>query len=62
MVDGANGVGAPKLGSLMPYLNGMLGIEITNDGSSGKLNHMASRRATSLCLIFCGIYWVLMMA
>ena len=52
MVDGANGVGAPKLRSLMPYLNGMLGIEITNDGSSGKLNHMASSEATSLCLIY----------
>ncbi|KAK2190303.1 hypothetical protein NP493_79g06004 [Ridgeia piscesae] len=38
-VDGANGVGAPKLQSIIPYLNGMLGIKISNDGSSGKLNH-----------------------
>ncbi|KAI0219536.1 Phosphoacetylglucosamine mutase [Lamellibrachia satsuma] len=40
IVDGANGVGASKLQNIVPYLNGMLGIETCNDGSSGKLNHM----------------------
>lgn len=39
-LDGANGVGAMKMKTLLPYLGGLLKIETYNDGSEGRLNHM----------------------
>ncbi|KAH9363104.1 hypothetical protein HPB48_014114 [Haemaphysalis longicornis] len=39
-LDGANGVGAMKIKSLLPHLGGLLKIETFNDGSEGRLNHM----------------------
>lgn len=39
-VDGANGIGALQLKALEPYLRGHLSVVLTNDGSSGKLNHL----------------------
>ncbi|XP_076128700.1 phosphoacetylglucosamine mutase [Alosa pseudoharengus] len=39
-VDGANGIGALQLKALEPYLQGQLTVLLTNDGSTGKLNHL----------------------
>ncbi|XP_075532667.1 phosphoglucomutase 3-like protein nst [Dermacentor variabilis] len=39
-LDGANGVGAVKMKTLLPHLGGLLKIETYNDGSEGRLNHM----------------------
>lgn len=39
-LDGANGVGAIKIKSLLPHLGGLLKIETYNDGTQGRLNHM----------------------
>uniref|UniRef100_A0A1A8RQ18 Phosphoacetylglucosamine mutase n=2 Tax=Nothobranchius rachovii TaxID=451742 RepID=A0A1A8RQ18_9TELE len=38
-VDGANGIGAPKLREVESHLKKQLQISIFNDGSGGKLNH-----------------------
>lgn len=38
--DGANGVGARKMIDFAPYLGDALFVEVCNDGTSGKLNHM----------------------
>ncbi|KAL2082573.1 hypothetical protein ACEWY4_022391 [Coilia grayii] len=40
LVDGANGIGALHLKALQPYLQGHLEVKVTNDGSTGKLNHL----------------------
>ena len=37
-IDGANGVGAPKVKKLLEYLGDSLKAEVFNDGSSGELN------------------------
>uniref|UniRef100_A0A131Y3J1 Phosphoacetylglucosamine mutase n=1 Tax=Ixodes ricinus TaxID=34613 RepID=A0A131Y3J1_IXORI len=39
-LDGANGVGAVKIKTLLPHLGGLLKIETFNDGTQGRLNHM----------------------
>lgn len=39
-LDGANGIGAIKIKLLQKYLGNTLNIELYNDGSKGKLNHM----------------------
>uniref|UniRef100_A0A8C4N9Z4 Phosphoacetylglucosamine mutase n=1 Tax=Eptatretus burgeri TaxID=7764 RepID=A0A8C4N9Z4_EPTBU len=38
-MDGANGVGAPKMVELLSYLKSSLAVKIINNGESGKLNH-----------------------
>ncbi|KAK6186351.1 hypothetical protein SNE40_008402 [Patella caerulea] len=38
-VDAANGVGAPKLRSLLSHLGGLLDVQVFNDGSEGRLNY-----------------------
>jgi phosphoacetylglucosamine mutase len=37
-VDGANGVGAPKMSELAKHLKNVLPVSVFNDGSTGKLN------------------------
>ncbi|CAH1783957.1 unnamed protein product, partial [Owenia fusiformis] len=39
-IDGANGVGALKVENLQSHLGDSITIKVTNDGSSGKLNHL----------------------
>ncbi|XP_064465674.1 phosphoacetylglucosamine mutase-like [Ornithodoros turicata] len=39
-LDGANGVGAIKMKTLLPHLGGLLKVETFNDGTQGRLNHM----------------------
>ncbi|KAG0441449.1 hypothetical protein HPB47_015945, partial [Ixodes persulcatus] len=41
-LDGANGVGAVKIKTLLPHLGGLLKIETFNDGTQGRLNHMVA--------------------
>ncbi|XP_050398269.1 phosphoacetylglucosamine mutase [Patella vulgata] len=38
-VDAANGVGAPKLRSLLSHLSDLLDVQVFNDGSEGRLNY-----------------------
>uniref|UniRef100_UPI00358EA8D8 phosphoacetylglucosamine mutase isoform X3 n=1 Tax=Myxine glutinosa TaxID=7769 RepID=UPI00358EA8D8 len=38
-MDGANGVGAPKMAELLSYMKHSLSVKIINNGESGKLNH-----------------------
>ncbi|ELU04395.1 hypothetical protein CAPTEDRAFT_114915 [Capitella teleta] len=38
-VDGANGIGAPKMKEMMKHIGTILNVRIVNDGSTGKLNH-----------------------
>uniref|UniRef100_A0A8C2B3W1 Phosphoacetylglucosamine mutase n=1 Tax=Cyprinus carpio TaxID=7962 RepID=A0A8C2B3W1_CYPCA len=40
LVDGANGIGALKMREMEPFLRSELQVVLSNDGSSGKLNHM----------------------
>uniref|UniRef100_A0A8C2BY35 Phosphoacetylglucosamine mutase n=1 Tax=Cyprinus carpio TaxID=7962 RepID=A0A8C2BY35_CYPCA len=40
LVDGANGIGALKMREMEPFLCSELQVVLSNDGSSGKLNHM----------------------
>uniref|UniRef100_A0A8C1ULR0 Phosphoacetylglucosamine mutase n=1 Tax=Cyprinus carpio TaxID=7962 RepID=A0A8C1ULR0_CYPCA len=40
LVDGANGIGALKMREMEPFLRSELQLVLSNDGSSGKLNHM----------------------
>ncbi|XP_077501822.1 phosphoglucomutase 3-like protein nst [Amblyomma americanum] len=39
-LDGANGVGAMKIKMLVPHLANLLKVELFNDGTEGRLNHM----------------------
>lgn len=39
-LDGANGVGALKMKQMLQHLQGLLSVNIFNDGSSGKLNDL----------------------
>lgn len=39
-LDGANGVGALKMRQMLQHLQGLLSVNIFNDGSSGKLNDL----------------------
>lgn len=40
LVDGANGIGALKMREMEAFLRSELQVVLSNDGSSGKLNHM----------------------
>uniref|UniRef100_A0A672Q569 Phosphoacetylglucosamine mutase n=1 Tax=Sinocyclocheilus grahami TaxID=75366 RepID=A0A672Q569_SINGR len=40
LVDGANGIGALKMREMEPFLRSEMQVVLSNDGSSGKLNHM----------------------
>uniref|UniRef100_A0A673NHZ6 Phosphoacetylglucosamine mutase n=1 Tax=Sinocyclocheilus rhinocerous TaxID=307959 RepID=A0A673NHZ6_9TELE len=40
LVDGANGIGALKMREMEPFLRSKLQVVLSNDSSSGKLNHM----------------------
>lgn len=39
-VDGANGIGALKMREMEAFLRSELQVVLSNDGSSGKLNHL----------------------
>ena len=39
-LDAANGVGAGRVKDLLDYIGDVMSIEIYNDGTIGKLNHM----------------------
>ncbi|XP_065121892.1 phosphoacetylglucosamine mutase [Paramisgurnus dabryanus] len=40
VVDGANGIGALKMREMEPFIRSELQVVLSNDGSSGKLNHL----------------------
>ena len=39
-VDGANGVGALKMREMLNHLGSSIKIDVQNDGTTGKLNHL----------------------
>ena len=39
-LDGANGVGADRVKSLMSHIGDIVDIQVYNDGTTGKLNYM----------------------
>ena len=41
-LDGANGVGADRVKSLMSHIGDIVDIQVYNDGTTGKLNYMVS--------------------
>ena len=41
-LDAANGVGAGRVVDLLEHIGDIMNIEVCNDGSHGKLNHMVN--------------------